>query len=136
MKFMYKEKEYNLIKENLIDFYNDEEKEVSGIDEDKILTLLKKLEFIDFEEQYYQEACGECLNGVKEKQKFFEFLEYHFYIYTKNGEYIISDISKEYEGLSFNKLLRKKEVDDSYIVSVMVCSNCSKFVLQIDNCVV
>lgn len=136
MKFMYKEKEYNLIKENLIDFYNDEEKEVSGIDEDKILTLLEKLEFIDFEEQYYQEACGECLNGVKEKQKFFEFLEYHFYIYTKNGEYIISDISKEYEGLSFNKLLRKKEVDDSYIVSVMVCSNCSKFVLQIDNCVV
>ncbi len=136
MKFTYKEKEYNLTKENLIDFYNDEEKEVSGIDEDKILTLLENLEFIDFEEQYYQEACGECLNGVKEKQKFFEFLEYHFYIYTKNGEYIISDISKEYEGLSFNKLLRKKEVDDSYIVSVMVCSNCSKFVLQIDNCVV
>lgn len=136
MKFTYKEKEYDLDIKNCVDFYNDEEKEVYDIDLDKILKLLEQISNIDFEEQYYQEACSECLSGVKEKQKFFEFLEYHFYIFTKNQKYVISDIDKNYEGLSFNKLSRNNEVDDSYIVSIMICSDCSKYIVQIENCLV
>ena len=90
----------------------------------------------DFDMEYYQEACPECLAGVKEKQKFFGFLEYHFYILTKNGEYVISDISKEYEGLSFNKLSRKGKVDDSYIVSIIICEKCQDYIIQIENCLI
>lgn len=46
--------------------------------------MIGDLDEIDFDTQYYKEACVECLDGVKEKQKFFAFLEYHFYIYTKD----------------------------------------------------
>ena len=91
---------------------------------------------VDFDIEYYQEACPECLAGVKEKQKFFGFLEYHFYILTKKGEYVISDISKEYKGLSFNKLSRQGKVDDSYIVSIIICEKCQDYIIQIENCVI
>lgn len=36
---------------------------------------------VDFDIEYYQEACPECLAGVKEKQKFLVF-RVHFYILT------------------------------------------------------
>ncbi|MGL5749589.1 MAG: DUF3785 family protein, partial [Paraclostridium sp.] len=69
-----------------------------------------------------------------EKQKFFGFLEYHFYIFTKGGNYVISDIDKSYEGQSFNKLTRANKVDDSYIVSIIMCEACSDYIVQIENC--
>ena len=57
-------------------------------------------------------------------------------MYTKNQEYVISDISKDYEGLSFNKLSRANKVDDSYIVSIIICKNCGDYIVQIENCIV
>jgi len=136
-KINYEEKEYILSEENCIDLLNDDERPVSKFDLKEAIELLNKTEKdAEFDTEYYQEACPDCLYGVKEKQKFFAFLEYHFYIFTKNGEYGISDISNEYSGKSFNKLSRGNEVDDSYIVSVIVCKNCCKFVVQVENCIV
>lgn len=135
-KFNYEGKEYILSKKNCSDVINDEEKPVKGISLDKILNILNESNEIDFDIEYYQEACPECLAGVKEKQKFFGFLEYHFYIFTKNEEYVISDIDKNYEGLSFNKLSRNGKVDDSYIVSIIACENCQDYIVQIENCIV
>ena len=133
LKFVYDEKEYVLEKDKNVCFLNDEEKPVEGISLDDILNMIDNLEEIDFDTQYYKEACVECLDGVKEKQKFFAFLEYHFYIYTKDQKFIISDIQKEYEGQSFNKLLRANKVDDSYIVSLIICKNCGDTLIQIEN---
>ncbi len=135
-KFNYEEKEYLLATDNCSDMINDEEKPVKGIKEKHILEILNSANSVDFDMEYYQEACPKCLSGVKEKQKFFGFLEYHFYIFTKKGEYVISDICKEYEGLSFNKLSRANKVDDSYIVSIIVCENCEGYIIQIENCIV
>lgn len=135
-KFEFNEKEYELNEANCSGMINDEEKSVSNIDLDEILNLLNQSEDVDFDLEYYQEACPECLNGVKEKQKFFGFLEYHFYIFTKDGKYVISDISKDYEGLSFNKLSRAGKVDDSYIVSIIICEHCLDYIVQIENCIV
>ncbi|CEH33238.1 DUF3785 domain-containing protein [Romboutsia lituseburensis] len=135
-KFNYEEKEYILSQKNCSDIINDEEKPVKGTSLDKILNILNESDDIDFDIEYYQEACPECLAGVKEKQKFFGFLEYHFYIFTKNGEYVISDIDNDYQGLSFNKLSRSGKVDDSYIVSIIVCENCQDYIVQIENCIV
>ncbi len=136
LKFVYDEKEYVLEENKNVCLLNDEEKPVSGITLDDILNMIGDLEEIDFDTQYYKEACVECLDGVKEKQKFFAFLEYHFYIYTKDQKFVISDIQKEYEGQSFNKLLRAKKVDDSYIVSLIICKNCGDTLIQIENCIV
>ena len=135
-KFTYKDIEYILNEKNCSELINDEEKPVKGITVEDILSMLKESESTDFDIEYYQEACPECLAGVKEKQKFFGFLEYHFYIFTKKGEYVISDISKEYEGLSFNKLSRQGKVDDSYIVSIIICEKCQDYIIQIENCLV
>ncbi|MEW8956935.1 DUF3785 family protein, partial [Clostridium sp.] len=76
--------------------------------------------------------CPQCLTGVKEKEKFFRFLEYHFYIFTKDSNYIISDISENYEGKSFNKLLKEKEVDNSYIATITVCRSCGVYDITIE----
>ena len=135
-KFTYEDKEYVLSKNNCSELINDEEKPVRGIEVDDILNILNEAEEIDFDIEYYQEACPECLSGVKEKQKFFGFLEYHFYILTKNGEYVVADISKAYKGLSFNKLNRQSKVDDSYIVSIIICEKCNDYIIQIENCVI
>lgn len=132
----YNDKRYLLNENNCSGLINDEEKPVKGIDINNIINILNDSDKVDFDIEYYQEACPECLAGVKEKQKFFGFLEYHFYIFTKKGEYIISDISKEYEGLSFNKLSRQNKVDDSYIVSIIICESCNDYIIQIENCTV
>ena len=121
-KLTYEDTEYILNANNCSELINDEEKPVKGITVDSILNMLNEADDVDFDIEYYQEACPESLAGVKEKQKFFGFLEYHFYILTKKGEYVISDISKEYKGLSFNKLSRQGKVDDSYIVSIIICN--------------
>ena len=135
-KFKFNEKDYELSKENCSGLINDEEKPVSNINLDDILNILNQAQDVDFDLEYYQEACPECLTGVKEKQKFFGFLEYHFYIFTKDCKFVISDISKDYEGLSFNKLSRAGKVDDSYIVSVIMCEHCLDYIIQIENCIV
>ncbi|UOW68576.1 DUF3785 family protein [Paraclostridium bifermentans] len=135
-KFKFREKEYELNESNCSGLINDEEKPVSNIDLDEVLRLLNQDENIDFDLEYYQEACPECLAGVKEKQKFFGFLEYHFYVFSKDGKYVISDIDKEYYGLSFNKLSRAGKVDDSYIVSLIICEHCGDYIVQIENCIV
>lgn len=135
-KFIYENEEYLLSEDNCSGLINDDEKPVKGIEVLDILDILTTSEDVQFDIEYYQEACPECLAGVKEKQKFFGFLEYHFYIFTKNGEYVISDISNEYNGLSFNKLCKQNKADDSYIVSVIVCEKCRDYIIQIENCIV
>lgn len=135
-KFNFEEQEYILEEKNCSGLINDEEKPVKDLTVSKIIDMLNNGEDIDFDVEYYQEACPECLAGVKEKQKFFAFLEYHYYIFTKDGKYIINDICKDYEGLSFNKLSRQGKVDDSYIVSIIVCKNCQDYIIQVENCIV
>ena len=136
MKFLFDTKEYNLEANKCSAFLNDDEKPVTGLDVYDVLNILENNDKVDFDRQYYQEACPKCLYGVKEKEKFFPFLEYYFYILTKNQKYVVSDISKEYEDLSFNKLYKKGEVDDSYIVCIIICEHCGEYLIQIENCAV
>lgn len=135
-KFDYEGQEYLLKEENCSGLINDEEKPVKGVDLSSILEILNDCDNVEFDVEYYQEACPACLAGVKEKAKFFPFMEYHFYVFTKDGKYVISDVSKDYEGLSFNKLSKQNKVDDSYIVSIIVCKSCQDYIVQVENCIV
>ena len=67
-KFNYDEKEYILNEDNCSGLLNDEEKPVKNINLSNIIELLKQNDN-DFDVEYYQEACPECLAGVKEKEK-------------------------------------------------------------------
>lgn len=133
-KFDYNDKSYELKEEECNYFLNDEEYPANGIEIADILRLLANHEAVDFGIEYYDQPCKNCKDGIAEKAKYFKFLEYHFYIFTKNNDYVISNISKEYENTSYNKLMKNKSVDNSYIVSVMVCVNCGDYSIEIEQC--
>lgn len=133
-KFVYNNKEYELGEENCSFIINDEKQPVIGIDRDNLIELLCQREIVDFNIEYYDQPCQNCLDQEKEKNKYFKFLEYHFFIYTKKCKFVISSISKEYEGTTFNKLLKQSIIDNSYIVSLIVCVECGDYSIEIEQC--
>lgn len=117
--------------ENCDYFLNDD---VNEIDLDTILTLLQNsTESLQFEKEYYSEYCDNCQKGKGEK-KVFDFIEGHFFIFTKNNNFIISDLSEKYKSTSFKRLLKSGEIDDSYIVKIIVCPYCDNYSIEIEQC--
>jgi len=133
-KFMFNDKTFELKDDKCSDLFNDETSPVAGISVQGIIELLSGHNEVNFEIEYYGAPCEKCLDGKERKEKIFKFLRYYFYIFTKHGEYVISDISQEYSDTSFNKLSKKKLVDDSYVVSVIVCPNCGDYCIEIEQC--
>ncbi len=131
---IYNNKASELDESNCSDFINDEVRPVAGIDKSDILELLSRHEEVNFDIEYYDQPCQNCRQVKNEKDKYFKFLEYHFFIFTKNGRYVISSISKEYENGSYSKLLKQGIIDDSYIVSVIVCIACGDYSIEIEQC--
>lgn len=131
-KFKFDEKEYLLNEEKLYCFFNDEENPISNVDEKKIIDILNNSEKVDFSKVYFNLACENCQIGVEEKKKFFDFLGYNFYIFTKDNNYVVSNIEKEYEGLTFDKLYRLGKVDNSYLVTINVCKHCGEYSIEIE----
>lgn len=131
-KFNFDEKEYCLNEKNLEEFFNDEEKELSGVDVAKIIAILNDSEKVDFGKAYYGDCCENCLAGKEEKNKFFDYVEFSFYLYSKDSNFVISNIQKDYEGLTFKKLLKQRKIDDSYIVTITVCKNCGVYTVTIE----
>lgn len=132
--FVYNNKEYELGEDNCSYVINDEEHPATGIEKTDIIELLSLQEKVDFELEYYDQPCQNCLAGKKEKDKFFKFLEYHFFIFTNKDVFVVSSISKEFEGTSFTKLLKQGMVDNSYIVSVAACVECGDYSIEIEQC--
>ena len=122
--FKYYEKEYILNNDNLEYFENDEVNPLDDINEEKVIEILNNAENVEFSKAYFDLPCSKCKAGVEEKKKFFDFLELNFYIYAKDGKFVISTLDKKYEGLSYNKLQKSGKVNQSYIVRIDVCKNC------------
>lgn len=129
--FKFEEKEYKLNKENLIEIINDEENPIEEINIETILELLQNSNNINFEKAYYAEPCDSC-SFLEGEEKVFPFLEYQFYINTKDSSFVTSNISKDSEEISFNKLKRLGKVDTSYIVFLEVCENCGEYFVVIE----
>lgn len=127
--FTFDEKQYNLSEDKLIYFFNED---VDDFDIDKLFKILNNSEKVSFGKAYYDGPCEDCKFGLDEKRKSFPFLEFNMFIYTKNGKFVISNIEKSYEGLTYNKLLREKKVDKSYLVNINVCKNCGNFAVEIE----
>lgn len=132
--FVYNAKTYILDEDHFLDMLEDEEKKVSGIDVQEILKLLMGHEDVDFHIEYFTSCCDSCHAGKAEKEKRFKFLEYHFYLFTKEGSYVMSSLSKEYEGKRLSSLIAAGVVDDSCLVSVQVCENCGDFAIELSAC--
>jgi len=132
--FVHNGKEYVLGESNCSYIADDGEQPVSGLDRDGVIALLNQGEEVGFAPEYYDQPCESCQAGKKDKEKYFRFLEYHFFIYTKKGRYVISSISEEYKGKSFGRLLKEGTVDNSYVVSVAVCPACGDYSIEIEQC--
>lgn len=129
--FNYDGKEFNLNEDNCEGiFFNDEI--IDGFDLNLTLELLNKSNEIKFSKEYYTGKCS-C-NTQEPLNKSYCYLEYHFFIYSKNNKYVISTISSEYENTSFNKLFSISKIDNSYIVNITVCPNCGTYSVEIEQC--
>lgn len=133
-KFVFNERTYELSLDNCNELLNDEECPVVGLTNSEIFTLLNQWEEVKFDIEYYEEFCPNCKAGKAEKAEFYKFLEYHFYIFAKDCEYVMSSISKEYKKTSYNRLLKRGKVDNSYIVSIIICENCGDYFIEIEQC--
>ena len=131
MKFTVNNEEHILDRENFGAFFNDEEKPVKGASEEYILSLLEGKE-LDFEKAYYSVACQNCNSEKTGQKKAYKFYEYHFYLYTKDGEVVTNSLILEDSEESFEKLLSIGKVDNSYIVSIIVCADCGDYEIDIE----
>ncbi|BCZ49166.1 hypothetical protein psyc5s11_52330 [Clostridium gelidum] len=131
-KFIYDEKEYILTEENCEGIFFDEENEVTGLSLDTILSALKEGIDVNFSNEYYAGICS-C-ETQEQINKSYRYLEYHFYVYTKNKEYVLNTLGEEYKSTSFNTLFSLGKIDDSYIVNVTVCPNCGTYSIEVDQC--
>lgn len=133
-QFSYAGKTYELGEDNCSYFENHQEHPVAGIELTDIIELLKQPEEVMFSTVYFNQPCENCLAGKAEKAKVFPFLEDHFYIYTKKGQYVTANIARDSENVPYTKLVQTGQVDQSYIVSVIVCANCGEYSVEIDQC--
>lgn len=133
-KFTHKDKEFVLNEEKLDYMYNDEENPIENIDEKDILSILNDNELVDFDVQYYDDKCPNCSSEEEKGNKSFSFLEYHFYLFTKDNKIVTSNISKGYEEGDFIKLWKTKKIDNSYIVNIIVCRYCGNYTIEIEQC--
>ena len=133
-KFTHDNKEYILTQNNCEGIFFADESEVNGLSVDIVLNALNEGEEVSFSNEYYADKCS-C-NTQEQINKSYRYLEYHYYIYTKDNEYIINTISSEYKNTSFNKLFSLGKIDDSYIVSVTVCPSCGDYSINVEQCTV
>ena len=117
--------------EKLEGFFNDENNPIKDINEETIINMIKDSN-VDFEKAYSSLTCESCGGEKVENERAYKFLEYHFYIYTKDGKYVTNSLAVEEEGKSFNRLQREGLVDNSYIVSIIVCAGCGAFNIEIE----
>lgn len=130
-KFNYENKEYILNEDNCEGLFFNED-EIIGFSLDAVLEALNQGEEVNFSKEYYS---GKCSCDAQEPlNKYYCYLEYHFYIFTKDNNYVISTISENYKDTSFNRLFSIGKVDNSYIVNVTVCPECGTYSVEIEEC--
>jgi len=133
-QFTYGDKTYRLDADKCRELLNDEDQPLGGIDGAGIIALLAGQPEIEFETVYFDQPCPVCLAGKAAKQPYFSFLETHFALLGKDGNFVISALSPEYRQTSFDRLLREKKVDNSYMASLFVCPECGDFTVEIIQC--
>lgn len=126
------DKKFVLNEENCSYFINDEEEPISGIEIEDIIKLLNESDEVLFLKEYYDQGCEACENNKREESQYYDYLEYHFYVFAKDGNYVISSISKEYAETSYTRLVNDKIVDASYIVSITACISCGEYSIELE----
>lgn len=131
-KFIHNNKEYLLSEDNFDGMFFDEDNEISGLTLYIVLKALNEGTEVNFTNQYYVSKCP-C-GSQEQVNKSYCYLEYQFYIYTKDNQYVINNICSEYGDKSFSKLVSLGEVDKSFIASIVVCPECGLYYIDVTEC--
>lgn len=130
--FEFEGKAYTLTAEKCQAIFNDENLPVEPVDIEDLLGILSPVFEENFEIEYYNEGCDSCPPVERKKKELVPFLESHFYWYTKDSKPVISTIQPEYEGLTYDRLFAEGKVDNSYVVSFVVCPACGEYQVYLD----
>lgn len=134
LTFKCEEREYVLTAEDCTSFYNDEIKPVDGITEDDVIGMFAAavVDELTITKEYYKDPCEKCPPVERSKKEMVAYNEMHLFLFTKNQKAVMTNVAPEFQELNFTQLLEEKRVDDSYVVSLIVCPVCGKYQIQID----
>lgn len=130
--FIYNNQSYELKSSDCSFFMNDDEQPLLGVNVEKILEEMAQSDLVAFHKAYYDQACEACHKNRQEGSKYFDFLEFHFYLFAKEESYIMSSLSEAYEDQTLPDLIDEGIVDSSYIVSINVCEKCGDYTVDLE----
>lgn len=125
---------YNLNLENCEAFFNDETMPLLDLDLEAALQLVAQMAQDSFAVEYYEDDCETCPPTPRSKKRLVPFIEGHFYIFSKNQKLVITSIDANFVAGSFDDLAAQGVVDDSYIMSVVLCPKCGKYQIEVEVC--
>ncbi len=130
--FQFENQMYQLSEELCDCIFNDETAPVNGMTFERVSKWFQFLDVDAFEIEYYEDPCEACPPKPRGKKKLVPFLETHFYMFTKASELVLTSISPGFVSGSFESMLAKGEVDQSYVVSIIVCPMCGHYLVDIE----
>ena len=133
ISYQWNEQIYELDIAKLNYFYVDEQVLMDEIKLEQILDLLKgKTLMVD--KEYYDQGCEVCGFKKAEEEKYYAFLESHFYLFVKEEKLVGHSLAGDYESLSFRQLEKQGKVDQLYMVSLVICMHCQSYSIEIEAC--
>lgn len=133
ISYEWKQEVYPLETTKLIDLYQDEQVVLEEITKEQIFEMLAG-KIVQVEKEYYDQGCEVCHFKKDGEEKYYGFLEAHFYIFAKEGKLVGNSLAGDYEALSFRQLEKQGKVDQLYLVSFIICMHCGSFSVEIECC--
>lgn len=112
--------------------FNDELMPINEFTYDAAMKWMENLSPELFDLEYYEDDCEVCPPKPRGKKKLVPYLEAHFYVFTKNKNVVMTSIDSEFETGSFETMQLKGLVDQSYILSVILCPTCGSYQLSLE----
>lgn len=126
------EHEISLLREKCLGIWNDELYPVEGLDYDLVSSWMTYMPVDAFEIEYFEDDCEICPPKPRGKKRLVPYLEGHFYVFTKESKAVTLSTHPDFVAGSFEELSLKGVVDQSYIMSVIVCPNCSHYQFSLE----
>lgn len=112
--------------------FNDEIEPLEPFTYEMVMNWMSHLSADAFEIEYFEDDCEICPPKPRGKKKLVPYMEAHFYVFSKNGAPVITSIEPDFVQGSFETMQLKGEVDQSYILSVILCPACGSYQLSLE----
>lgn len=126
------EYELMLLKEKCLGIWNDETDPIHDLTYERVASWMSYMPVDAFEIEYFEDDCEICPPRARGKKKLVPYLEGHFYVFTKEGESVTLSVHPDYISGSFESLLLQGIVDQSYILSVIICPTCGHYQFSLE----